>query len=245
MHMYKQTLKITRRFQELQKSISKKIYNLEESLTILKTIGNAKFRESVEAHVRLYIDTKYTNQQVRNSLILTHGTGKAVRIAVFVENNLIPVVLKMGATVAGNETLIEEIAAGKINFDLLLTTPQLMPKLAKFGKILGPKGLMPSPKFGTVVTDFEKAIFDFKKGKIEYRADAGGIIHLPFGKSDFPENHLKTNLLDIYNSIEKSRPSGLKGQYFKTFHICTTMSPSLKISLLSLKKTKLESNEKQ
>jgi large subunit ribosomal protein L1 len=143
--------------------------------------------------------------------------------------------LKMGATVAGSDDLVESIAAGKLDFDILITTPQLMPKLAKLGRVLGPKGLMPSPKSGTVTQNLKETINEFKKGKIEYRADKTGIVHLNFGKANFSEKELKENLLAVYNSIEKNKPSGVKGKYFKSFFICTTMSPSIKLELSSFK----------
>jgi len=190
----------------------------------------------VEAHISLNIDPKYANQQLRTSLVLPNGTGKSLRIAVFTEPDYVKEALELGANVAGSDDLIEEINSGKLNFDLLITTPQLMPKLAKLGRVLGPKGLMPSPKSGTVTTNLKDAINEFKKGKLEYRADKTGIVHLSFGKVDFSEEQLKENLLAVYNSIEKNKPTGVKGRYFKSFNICTTMSPSLNLELSSFKK---------
>ena len=141
----------------------------------------------------------------------------------------------MGATIAGSDDLLEEMNAGKLDFDLLITTPQLMPKLAKLGRVLGPKGLMPSPKSGTVTTNLKDAINEFKKGKLEYRADKTGIVHLSFGKVSFSSQELLENLLTLHNSIEKNKPSGVKGRYFKSFHICTTMSPSISLDLATFK----------
>jgi large subunit ribosomal protein L1 len=142
----------------------------------------------------------------------------------------------MGATVAGSDDLLEDMSAGNLDFDLLITTPQLMPKLAKLGRVLGPKGLMPSPKSGTVTTNLKEAINEFKKGKLEYRADKTGIVHLSFGKVDFSEDKLKENLVAVFNSIEKNKPTGVKGRYFKSFNICTTMSPGIPVELGSFKK---------
>ncbi len=156
-------------------------YSIDDGLTLLKKLGTAKFIESVEAHVSLNIDPKYGNQQLRTSLVLPHGTGKSLRIAVFSDPDSVQEILKMGAAKAGSEDLIEEINSGKLDFDILITTPQLMPKLAKLGRILGPKGLMPSPKSGTVTQNLSEAINEFKKGKVEYRADKTGIVHLSFG----------------------------------------------------------------
>jgi len=227
--------KESKRLTSLRNLITKPIYSMEEGLGLLKQFGTAKFIESVEAHVSLNIDPKYANQQLRTSLVLPNGTGKSLRIAVFTDAEYIPEALKLGATIAGADDLLEEIGLGKLDFDLLITTPQLMPKLAKLGRVLGPKGLMPSPKSGTVTTNLAEAINEFKKGKLEYRADKTGIVHLNFGKIDFSEEQLRDNLLAVYSSIEKNKPSGVKGKYFKSFNICTTMSPSIKLELSQLK----------
>lgn len=226
----------SKRFQQLKDLVQKDFYVVDEGISLLRTLGTAKFLESVEAHISLNIDPKHANQQLRTSLVLPNGTGKTLKIAVFTDSENVSEVLKMGATIAGSDDLIEEITNGKFDFDILITTPGLMPKLAKLGKVLGPKGLMPSPKSGTVTQNLKEAITEFKKGKIEYRADKTGIVHLTFGKANFSEQELKENLLSVYNSIEKNKPSGVKGKYFKSFSICTTMSPSLKIDLTSFKK---------
>jgi large subunit ribosomal protein L1 len=228
--------KDSKRIKNLKSLILEKIYSLDNAIVLLKQIGNAKFLESVEAHVSLNIDPKYANQQLRTSLVLPNGTGKSLRIAVFTEPDYVSEVLKMGATIAGSDDLIEDISAGKINFDLLITTPQNMPKLAKLGRVLGPKGLMPSPKSGTVTQNLSTTINEFKKGKVEYRADKSGIVHLSFGKINFSENQLKENLISVYNSIEKNKPTGVKGRYFKSFSICTTMSPGIFLELNTFKK---------
>jgi len=226
----------SKRITKLRELINQDSYPFEQAVNLLKQLGTAKFTESVEAHVSLNIDPKYANQQLRTSLILPNGTGKSLRIAVFTEPDYVAEVLKMGATVAGSDDLIEEINSGKLNFDLLITTPQLMPKLAKLGKVLGPKGLMPSPKSGTVTQNLKETINEFKKGKLEYRADKTGIVHLNFGKVDFSEEQLKENLLAVYTSIEKNKPTGVKGRYFKSFYICTTMSPGVALDINTFKK---------
>ena len=159
-----------------------------------------------------------------------------MKIAVLTEADYVDEVLKMGADVVGSDDLLEEIGNGNLNFDLLITTPQLMPKLAKLGRALGPKGLMPSPKSGTVTTDLKGTIDEFKKGKLEYRADKTGIVHLNFGKVSFSEQQLQENLVAVFESIEKNKPSGVKGRYFKSFNICTSMSPSVRIEISSFKK---------
>jgi len=228
--------KDSKRIKNLKSLILEKSYSFDNAISLLKQLGTAKFVESVEAHISLNIDPKYANQQLRTSLVLPNGTGKSLRIAVFTEADYVAEVLKMGATIAGSDDLIEEISAGKVNFDLLITTPQNMPKLAKLGRILGPKGLMPSPKSGTVTTNLSAAIAEFKKGKVEYRADKTGIVHLSFGKANFSEDQLKENLISVFNSIEKNKPTGVKGRYFKSFNICTTMSPGILVELNSFKK---------
>jgi large subunit ribosomal protein L1 len=229
--------KYSKRIKELQSLLIKNSYAFDEAISLIKKIGTAKFVESVEAHISLNLDPKYANQQLRTSLVLPNGTGKEIRIAVFTETDYVNEALKLGATIAGADSLLEEISSGKVDFDLLVTTPQLMPKLAKLGRVLGPKGLMPSPKSGTVTTNLEQTIAEFKKGKIEYRADKTGIVHLQFGKVTFSEEQLKENLLTVFQSIEKNKPTGVKGRYFNSFNICTTMSPSLKIELPSFKKS--------
>jgi large subunit ribosomal protein L1 len=227
--------KQSKRINNLKNLLTETGYSVEQAIPLVKKIGTAKFIESVEAHVSLNIDPKYANQQLRTSLVLPNGTGKSLRIAVFTDADNVADVLKMGATVAGSDDLIEDISTGKLNFDLLITTPQLMPKLAKLGRVLGPKGLMPSPKSGTVTQNLAETIDEFKKGKLEYRADKTGIVHLSFGKVNFSEEQLKENLMAVYNSIEKNKPTGVKGKYFKSFNICTTMSPAIKIELSAFK----------
>jgi large subunit ribosomal protein L1 len=226
----------SKRIQKLRSLLKQDSYSFEQAVGMIKELGTAKFIESVEAHISLNIDPKYANQQLRTSLVLPNGTGKTLRIAVFTEPDYVSEVLKMGADVAGSDDLIEEINAGKLDFDLLITTPQLMPKLAKLGRVLGPKGLMPSPKSGTVTTNLGESINEFKKGKLEYRADKTGIVHLSFGKVNFSDEQLRENLLAVYNSIEKNKPTGVKGRYFKSFNVCTTMSPAIAIELASFKK---------
>jgi large subunit ribosomal protein L1 len=227
--------KFSKRIKNLQSLITEDSYSFEQGVSLLKKLGTAKFEESVEAHISLNIDPKYANQQLRTSLVLPNGTGKSLKIAAFTEPEYVEEALSLGADIAGADSLLEEMSAGNLNFDILITTPQLMPKLAKLGRVLGPKGLMPSPKSGTVTQNLKDAINEFKKGKVEYRADKTGIVHLSFGKVNFDENKLKENLLSVYNSIEKNKPSGVKGRYFKSFTICTTMSPGLRLEVNTIK----------
>jgi len=227
--------KFSKRIAKLNSLKTKEIYNFQEGIKLIKEFESVKFLESVEAHISLNIDPKYANQQLRTSLILPHGTGKNLRIAVFTDSENSKKALEMGATIAGFDDLLEEISAGITNFDVLITTPDLMPKLARLGKILGPKALMPSPKSGTVTQNLKESINEFKKGKLEYRADKTGIVHLNFGKVNFSKQQLEENLASVYESIEKNKPSGVKGKYFKSFYICTTMSPSVKLDFTSFK----------
>jgi len=231
--------KYSKRITFLRNLITETSYSFDQGISLLKEVGNAKFLESVEAHVSLNIDPKYANQQLRTSLVLPYGTGKSLKIAVLTDADYVNEALKLGATKAGSDDLIEEINAGKLDFDILITTPQLMPKLAKLGRVLGPKGLMPSPKSGTVTQNIKEAITQFKQGKLEYRADKTGIVHLSFGKSNFSEEQLKENLLAVYSSIERNKPTGVKGKYFKSFYICTTMSPGIKLEINTFKKSSL------
>lgn len=228
--------KQSKRIENLKTLIKEETYGAKDGVSLLKQMGTAKFTESVEAHISLNIDPKYANQQLRTSLVLPNGTGNSVRIAVLTESDYVEEALEFGADVAGSDDLLEEIDGGNLDFDLLVTTPQLMPKLAKLGRVLGPKGLMPSPKSGTVTSNIKETIEEFKKGKLEYRADKTGIVHLNFGKVSFSENELVDNLVAVFNSIDKNKPSGVKGRYFKSFNICTTMSPSVKIDLSSFRK---------
>jgi len=210
--------------------------NVQEAISLLKETATTKFVESVELHANLNIDPKYADQQLRTTVTLPNGIGKQVKIAVLTNDENFSEAQSAGADIVGNDDLIEEINKGNIQFDLLIATPNMMPKLAKLGRVLGPKGLMPSPKSGTVTTNLKETINEFKKGKLEYRADKTGIVHLSFGKVNFTEQQLRENLLAIYNSIEKNKPTGVKGRYFKSFTICSTMSPGIAIDLNTFKK---------
>lgn len=195
----------------------------------------AKFIESAEAHIALNIDPKYSDQQLRTTVILPKGTGKTKRIALLLPSEKISSEYQELANIVGSDDLIDTMSKGEINFDILISTPDMMPKLAKLGRILGPKGLMPSPKAGTVTNDIKTTLNEFKQGKVEYRADRTGIVHLSFGKANFLKEDLLENLLTVYNSIEQNKPSGVKGRYFKTFYICSTMGPSIGLELTSFK----------
>ena len=204
---------------------------VDEAIKMLKETATAKFVETAELHANLNIDPKYADQQLRTTVTLPHGVGKEIRIAVLTNDANIAEAEKAGADIAGSDSLIEEISQGNLNFELLVATPDMMPKLAKLGRVFGPKGLMPSPKSGTVSTTLTETLSEFKKGKFEYKADKAGVVHVSFGKSDFDAQKLSENLEALYKSIEQNRPSGVKGKYFKNMFICTTMGPSIQLDL--------------
>jgi large subunit ribosomal protein L1 len=224
--------KLSRRQEENIKKTKNVVYsNLEEAIKILKETATTKFVETVELHANLNIDPKYADQQLRTTVTLPNGVGKEIKIAVLTNEENFKEAEFSGADIIGNDDLIEKITKGDIQFDLLITTPNMMPKLAKLGRVLGPKGLMPSPKSGTVTNTLQATLTEFKKGKFEYKADKTGIVHVSFGKSNFSDTQLIENLTALYKSIEQNRPSGVKGKYFKSLFICTTMGSSLKLDL--------------
>ena len=222
--------KLSRRHKENLEKVKQPIYsNLAEAIAILKETATAKFIESVELHANLNIDPKYADQQLRTTVTLPNGVGKQITIAVLTTEENFKEAELANADIIGDDDLIEQITQGNINFNLLIATPNMMPKLAKLGRVLGPKGLMPSPKSGTVTSTLTETLDEFKKGKFEYKADKAGIVHVTIGKVNFTEQQLIENLQSFYNSIEKNRPSGVKGKYFKSLSICSTMGPSIKL----------------
>lgn len=224
--------KLSRRQKEnRQKLDTTSHYSVEDAIQMLKKTSTAKFNETVEVHVNLNIDPKYADQQLRTTMTLPHGTGQTTRIAVLTTDSNFGEAEAGKADIIGNDDLIAEISQGNINFEVLVATPEMMPKLAKLGRVLGPKGLMPSPKSGTVTTNLTETLSEFKKGKFEYKADKTGIVHISFGKANFSEIELTENLITTYKSIEQNRPAGVKGKYFKSFYICSTMGPSIQLDL--------------
>ena len=224
--------KLSRRQNENLKKTKNVVHSsLEEAINLLQETATAKFIESVELHANLNIDPKYADQQLRTTVTLPHGVGKSMRIAVLTSEANFNEAKEGGADIVGSQELIDDISQGTINFDLLIATPDMMPKLAKLGRVLGPKGLMPSPKSGTVSTTLTETLSDFKKGKFEYKADKTGVVHVSFGKANFSKNQLIENLTSLYQSIEQNRPSGVKSKYFKSLFICSSMGPSIQLDL--------------
>ena len=221
----------TRQKKNLEKTKNFISTNLNEAIKLLKETATTKFVESVELHANLNINPKYADQQLRTTVTLPNGVGKQIRIAVLTNDENFSEAELAGADIIGNDSLIEQITKGNIQFDLLIATPNMMPKLAKLGRVLGPKGLMPSPKSGTVTNTITETLTEFKKGKFEYKADKTGIVHVNFGKINFTEQQLVENLTELYTSILQNRPSGVKGKYFKSLFICTSMGPSIKLDL--------------
>lgn len=231
--------KLSRRLQELHQKVEERPYEPLEALQLLKETATAKFPESAEAHIRLGIDPKYTDQQLRTTVALPKGTGQTVRVAVIARGEKVQEASEAGADVVGSEELIQEIQQGRLDFDLLIATPDVMPQVARLGRILGPKGLMPSPKGGTVTADLAQAISEFKAGKLEFRADRTGIVHVMFGKADFPVEDLMANLKALQECIDRNRPSGAKGRYWRSVYVSATMGPSVEVDVSALRDFKL------
>jgi large subunit ribosomal protein L1 len=233
------TRKVSRRLRELQAKVEDKDYAPLEGLALLKETATAKFAEAAEAHIRLGIDPKYADQQLRTTVALPKGTGQIVRVAVIARGEKVTEATNAGADIAGSEELIEQIQKGFMDFDKLIATPDVMPQVAKLGKLLGPRGLMPSPKGGTVTFDLAGAISEFKAGKLEFRADRTGIVHVMFGKVAFTPDDLLVNLKALQETIDRNRPSGAKGRYWRTFYVSATMGPSIRLDIGALRDLKL------
>lgn len=231
--------KVSRRFQALLERVEDRAYDPTEALNLLKETATAKFPESAEAHIRLGIDPKYTDQQLRTTVALPKGTGQVVRVAVIARGEKVNEASTSGADIAGSEELIEDIQKGMMDFDLLIATPDMMPQVAKLGRLLGPRGLMPSPKGGTVTFDLAGAIAEFKAGKLEFRADRTGIVHVMFGKASFSAEDLLTNLKALQETIDRNRPSGAKGRYWRSIYVAATMGPSIEVDVNALRDLKL------
>lgn len=210
-------------------------YDVAEAIELVKKTAVAKFDETIEAHIRLGVDGRHADQQVRGAVVLPHGTGKTVRVLVFAKGDKVAEAEAAGADYVGGEELIPRIQnEGWFEFDVVVATPDMMGVVGRLGRVLGPKGLMPNPKAGTVTTDVTKAINDIKAGKIEYRLDKANIIHCPVGKASFSAEQLEANFNTLMDAIIKAKPASAKGTYMKSVTIASTMGPGVKINTLKL-----------
>ncbi len=232
--------KPSKRMTNLSSKVEGRLYAPIDAINLVKENSTAKFDETIEAHARLGIDPKYTDQQLRTTVALPKGTGQSVKIAVIAKGEKVSEAKSSGADLAGEEELVETISKGEMNFDILIATPDMMPKVAKLGRVLGPRGLMPNPKAGTVTTDISAAIKEFKAGKLEFRADRGGIVHVRFGKASFTAEALLENLKALQETIERNKPSGAKGRYWKSLYLTSTMGPSVQVDINALQDLKEE-----
>ena len=211
---------------------STKLYEVNEALELACKTASAKFDETVELHVRLGVDGRHADQQVRGAVVLPNGTGKTVRVCAIAKGAAAAAAAAeaAGADIVGDDELIAKIAGGFMDFDVVVTTPDMMGRVGRLGKVLGPRGLMPNPKAGTVAPDLGKAVSEAKAGKIEYRLDKQNIIHVPIGKASFGAEKLMTNLDTVLDAIAKAKPAAAKGQYFKSATIATTMGPGVRVA---------------
>ena len=222
-----------------QKMVAEKLdagrsYTIDEALALLKDVASAKFKESIEVSVNLGVDPKKSDQVVRGSTVLPNGTGKSVRVAVFAQGDNADKAKAAGADIVGFEDLAEEVKKGELGFDVVIATPDAMRVVGKLGQILGPRGLMPNPKVGTVTADVETAVKNAKAGQVRYRADKGGIIHCAIGKVDFEVNALVENLNALLTDLQKAKPSAAKGVYMKRVTLSSTMGPGVRVDQASL-----------
>ena len=223
--------KRSKRYQQAIKEVQKdKTYSLKEAIACLKKMPTVKFDSSVDLHFHLAVDPKKSDQMVRGTVILPHGTGKKVRIAVFCKGEHEQAARLAEADYVGGTELIEKVAAGFLDFDCAIATPEMMKDLSKLGKILGPRGLMPSPKTGTVTTDIAKAIEDLRRGKVEFRVDKQGGVHLSIGKLSFSEDKLYDNAIKVIEAINEAKPASVKGKFIRSLYISSSMSPGLKVA---------------
>lgn len=234
--------KLSKRLKEAQAKLEDRAYEPLEAVNLLKETATAKFDETAEAHLRLGIDPKYTDQQLRTTVTYPKGTGQKVRVAVIARGEKVQEATSAGADMVGSEELIDEIQGGMMDFEVLIATPDMMPKVAKLGRMLGPRGLMPSPKGGTVTADLTGAIAEFKAGKLEFRADRTGIVHIMFGKASFPAEDLLVNLKALQETVDRNRPSGAKGRYWRSVYISASMGPSIQVDVSALRDLKLAEN---
>ena len=229
-------MKKGKRYVESAKLVDRtNLYDVEEAVSIIKKTANAKFDETIEAHIKLGVDGRHADQQVRGAVVLPHGTGKKVRVLVFAKGDKVEEAQAAGADFVGGQELVPKIQnEGWLDFDVVVATPDMMGVVGRLGRVLGPKGLMPNPKAGTVTMDVTKAVNDIKAGKIEYRLDKTNIIHVPVGKASFTEEQLADNFHTLMGAIVKAQPAAAKGQYLRSVTITSTMGPGIKLNPVKL-----------
>ena len=219
-----------KRYREAATHVDKqRLYEPQEAVTLVRETSPVKFDATVEAHVRLGVDPRHADQMVRSSALLPHGTGRTRRIAVFATGEKMREALDAGADIVGGEDLVKKVQAGEIDFDVALATPDIMGQVGRLGKILGPRGMMPNPKSGTVTFDIAKAVRDVQGGRVEFRVDRFGIVHVPVGKVSFDDAKLRDNLATLMEAIVKAKPAAAKGTYVKTVTLTSTMGPGIDV----------------
>ena len=222
--------KVGKKYQEAAKLLEAgKTYTAEEAMELVKKTAAAKFDETIELHVRLGVDPKYADQQVRGAIVLPHGTGKSKRVLVFAKGDKVAEAEAAGADFVGSDEIVTKIQGGWCDFDVAVATPDMMGTVGRLGKILGPRGLMPNPKLGTVTMDITKAIKEIKAGKVEYRTDKAGNVHVPIGKASFDTEKLKANFQTLIDTLNKVRPAAVKGQYVRSVTVSATMGPGIHV----------------
>ncbi len=222
-------MKISKKMAEANKLVESRLYDVDEALDLIEKLPKAKFDESVELHVKLGVDSKQADQQVRGTVVLPNGTGKTKTVLVLAKSEKAEAAKEAGADFVGDDDMIAKIATGWLEFDAVVATPDMMPQLGRVAKILGPKGLMPNPKAGTVTVDTAKAVKDIKAGKVEYRLDKNNIIHASIGKVSFGKEKIKENYETLLDAIVKAKPAAAKGTYLKSIAVSTTMGPGIKL----------------
>ena len=229
-------MKKGKRYVESAKLVDRtNLYDVEEAVSIIKKTANAKFDETIEAHIKLGVDGRHADQQIRGAVVLPHGTGKKVKVLVFAKGDKVEEAQAAGADYVGGQELVPKIQnEGWLDFDVVVATPDMMGVVGRLGRVLGPKGLMPNPKAGTVTMDVTKAVNDIKAGKIEYRLDKTNIIHVPVGKASFTEEQLADNFHTLMGAIVKAKPAAAKGQYLRSVTITSTMGPGIKLNPVKL-----------
>ena len=225
-------MKKGKKYQDLVKSFDKQeIFEVDAAIAQVKKLATAKFDETIELHVKLGVDSRHADQQVRGAIVLPHGTGKTVKVLVIAKGDKLKEAEEAGADFFGEDDMIDKIQKENwFDFDVMIATPDMMGKVGRLGRVLGPKGLMPNPKSGTVTMDVAKAVADTKAGKVEYRLDKTNIIHVIIGKASFSEEALKENMMVLLETVKKAKPAAAKGQYFRSVTLASTMSPGVKVN---------------